>query len=179
MGPAFGDGVLFSKTEPFFKIFCPLLNLLDRSVGHATDEAGEADGDLGYVDDDAFDGAAEDNLGSESVEGHLIVGRVLIEVVVSGGCCGGLAIHDKEMILEGNNTIEVTAEEVGRGQVGSVIKFKLKTHLHRRLVVVEFESLGRIILELIYVPDNGSDEIIPIFSWVIRFPIGCSGEECL
>ena len=44
--------------------------------------------DLCGPDDYAFDWSAKDNLTGDGVEGHLVVGFVLIEVVL-GWCCGG------------------------------------------------------------------------------------------
>ena len=47
--------------------------------------------DLGGANDDAFDWGVEDNLPGDGIEGHLVVGFVLVEVVLGWGCGGGLS----------------------------------------------------------------------------------------
>ena len=69
--------------------------------------------DLGGSDDHAFDWGVEDNLPGDGVEGHLVVGFVLVEVVLGWGGDGGLVIHHEELVVEGDNAIHVAAEEVG------------------------------------------------------------------
>ena len=69
--------------------------------------------DLGGANDHAFDRGVEDNLPGDGIEGHLIVGFVLVEVVLGWGCGGGLMVHHKELVVEGDDAIHVAAEEVG------------------------------------------------------------------
>ena len=69
--------------------------------------------DLGGTNDHAFDWGVEDNLPGDGIEGHLVVGFVLVEVVLGWGCGGGLVVHHEELIVEGDNSVHVAAEEVG------------------------------------------------------------------
>ena len=71
--------------------------------------------DLGGSDDHAFDRSVEDNLTGDGIEGHLVVRFVLVEVVLGWGCGGGLVVHHKELIVEGDNSVHVAAEEEGCG----------------------------------------------------------------
>ena len=69
--------------------------------------------DLDRVDADAADRGAEDDLAREGVEGHLVVGLVLGEVVLAGGGGGGFVVFDEEGAVEGDDFVEVAAEDVG------------------------------------------------------------------
>ena len=68
---------------------------------------------LGCADDHAFDWGVENNLPGDGIEGHLVVGFVLVEVVLGWSGGGGFVVHHKELIVEGDNSVHVAAEEVG------------------------------------------------------------------
>ena len=152
LGPTISDGVLLGQGQPGFEVVHPFFELLGGAVGHATDEAGKANGNLGTVDDHALDRRMDHNLGGVGIEGHLVVGGELVEVIIAWGRGGGLSVHDEEGAIVFDDAVEMAGEEVGLANLTPnawpISKLKLKTNLHRRLSVVELEGLGRIILKL-------------------------------
>lgn len=121
MGPVARFGTGFGVVEVQAKVEQPFVDLVRGAVGEAGDEAvGLGEHDLGGTDYDAADRGMENHLAGEGVEGHLVGRFELIEVVFAGGRGGGFVIHDVEVVVEGNDPIEVAAEEVGDGRVGRI-----------------------------------------------------------
>ena len=86
------------------KVIHPFVKLVWGTEGEARDKAVLLiEEDLGGTDDDAFDWGVKDNLPGDGIEGHLVVGFVLVEVVLGWGCGGGLVVHHEELIVEGDN----------------------------------------------------------------------------
>lgn len=121
--------------------------------------------DLGSADDRAFDGGVEDDLAGDGIEGHLVVGLVLVEIVVAGSGGGGFVVHDEEVVVEADDAIEMAAEEVGLGRdvIPCVvnlsrsrppIKLKPKTKFYRRGSVGFDIGLAGIVNEMVKVIDH-------------------------
>ena len=96
------------------KIVHPFVELVWGTEGEARDKAMFlVEEDLGGTDDDTFDRGVEDNLPGDGIEGHLVVGFVLVEVVLGWGGDGGFVVHHEELVVEVDDSIHVAAEEVG------------------------------------------------------------------
>ena len=120
-GPIVGLGEGFGDVEPEAKVEQPFIELVASSVGEAPSKAvGLFEEDLGRIDDNAFDRGVEDDLAGEGVEGHLVVWFVLVEVAIAESSAGGFLVHDEELVVEGDDAIEVAAEEVGLGIVDNL-----------------------------------------------------------
>ena len=92
----------------------PFVELVLGAVGEAPDESVFFfKEDLGGGDYDATDWGVEDDLTGESVEGHLVIGFVLVEVVIARSGGGGFVVHDEELIVEGDYSIEVAGQDFG------------------------------------------------------------------
>lgn len=115
--PVSSFGVGFGSGENDTKIIDPFVELAGSTVGKTADELiGGLKENLSCIDDDAFDRRIQNDLPSEGIEGHLVVGFELREVVLTGGGGCGLAVHDEELVVEIDDTIEVATEEVGLGR---------------------------------------------------------------
>ena len=114
-------GVDLCEIEDLAKIGGPFGELGVGAVGHSTGEPRKAHRDLRRVDDYPADRRVEDGFGREGVEGHLVVGLELVEVVVRDGGLGGFAVHDVLAAEEGNDAVEVAAEDVGLGSEGTFL----------------------------------------------------------
>ena len=95
--PISAGGVFLGALEMQAKIVHPFVELVWGTEGEARDKAMFlVEEDLGGTDDDTFDRGVEDNLPGDGIEGHLVVGFVLVEVVLGWGGDGGFVVHHEE-----------------------------------------------------------------------------------
>ena len=145
--------------------------------GHGEVPRGDRGAAGGDGEGDALHALVALDLARDGVEGHLVVGLVLVEVVIAGGRRSGFVVHDEEMVVEVDDSFEVAAEEVGLGAADHAVEATIwailwnlrppiqlepKAQLYRRRAVVEDEGFGGIVFVIIQIVDDKSDKSFAI-----------------
>src|SRR5215469_5966873 len=107
------QGELLRLPEIVGEVVEPFLDPFLVAEGEAPCRSAEVFRDLDGVDDDALDCGRGNDLGSQGVEGHLVVRVELIEVELARYGCGRLMIHDKEVVIVFDDLVQVATEDVG------------------------------------------------------------------
>src|SRR5215204_7369786 len=158
--PVVGGGVSLGGTEPERRVFEPLVDLIACTRRKTAPKAREADGDLSSVDNNSSDGRTESDLSCNSIKRHLIVWVILGIIVPRKGLSGGFAVHYKVRALKRHDTIKVTAKQI-RG-IETIPKgyLELEVKLDHRRAGRQRLGLGGIVLVLVHVPDEGTNEVL-------------------
>jgi hypothetical protein len=141
-------------TKPFVKlILSPVCETSDKAVGCFKQYLRSADNHSAYR-------SAKDKSSSEGVEGHLVVGFPLVKVALRDEFGCGLVVHDEQGAVEGDDAIEMAAEEVGVGGFGPVVEGEFEGELNRRGVVgFDVGQRGIVGTMLIKVINHKADKI--------------------
>src|SRR6266481_9091857 len=110
-----------SGVEMVFKVVEPFINKIVGAVGKPPSEAGGEllKAYLGPFYDDPLHFHIHHNLPGEGIEGHLVGGVELVEPIVTEGGSGGFMVDDEDIVVNGNDPIEVATEHVlGLGMPG-------------------------------------------------------------
>src|SRR5882724_1387085 len=105
-----------SGVQVVLKIIEPFVDEIVGAIGKSPSEAG---GELlkAYLCpfyDNALHFHIHHNLPGEGIEGHLVRGVELIEPIITEGGGGRFVVDDEDIIVDGDNPIEVAAEHVLR-----------------------------------------------------------------
>src|SRR5215475_3923997 len=158
LGPIALLGELFRLAKPPFQVFHPFIYLVGRLKNERPNKATKPDRDLRGVDDNSLDWSPEGDLTSDGVKGYLIVRFKLLEIVTAE--CGGgrFPVHDEGLILEVNDSVEVSTEDIGVFEVVLETDLELEVEFHHRLSSIWVKSrLGRVIFEFHQIPHYCAD----------------------